>query len=70
MQAALAGEGVALGWSFSSQLLLRNKLLIKPVGDEVRTGRAFFLIADERSAKNEKLEMLVDWLLLQTRDLR
>lgn len=70
MQGALAGEGIALGWNFSAQLLLRNRLLVKPLDTEVRTGGAFFVIVDDRGIKNENLAVLVDWFLSQTQDLR
>lgn len=70
MQGALAGKGIALGWNFSAQLLLRNKLLVKPLDVSVRTGGAFFLVANERRTEQEKLNILVEWFLSQTADLR
>ncbi|WP_132081562.1 LysR substrate-binding domain-containing protein [Sinorhizobium americanum] len=67
MQGALSGEGIALGWNFSAQLLLRNKRLVKPLDVSVRTGGAFFLVANQRRAEQENLDILVAWLLSQTR---
>ena len=70
MQAAVAGEGVALGWNLTCQLLLKNRLLMKPLDMSVRTGFAFFLVANEHVADNEKLQVLADWFLSQTKELR
>ncbi|WP_037382061.1 LysR substrate-binding domain-containing protein [Sinorhizobium americanum] len=70
MQGALSGEGIALGWNFSAQLLLKNKLLVRPLDVSVKTGGAFFLVANERRVEQDKLGILVEWFLSQTADLR
>jgi LysR family glycine cleavage system transcriptional activator len=70
IQAAIAGEGVALGWNLTCQFLLKNKLLVRPTDVSVRTGSAFFLIANEHAPDNEKLQVLADWFLSQTKELR
>lgn len=70
MQAALAGEGIALGWNFSADVLLQNKQLVKPLDTSVRTGAAFFLVANERRSELEKMKILVNWFLAQTENLR
>ncbi|AVA26359.1 LysR substrate-binding domain-containing protein [Rhizobium sp. LEGMi198b] len=70
MQGALSGEGIALGWNFSAQLLLQNKLLVRPLDVSVKTGGAFFLVANERRTEQDKLNILVEWFLSQTADLR
>ncbi|WP_172599298.1 LysR substrate-binding domain-containing protein [Rhizobium leguminosarum] len=70
MLGALSGEGIALGWNFSAQLLLKNKLLLRPLDVSVKTGGAFFLVANERRADQDKLGILVEWFLSQTADLR
>jgi len=70
LQAALAGEGIALGWNLTAQLLIGNKLLVKPLKDEVRTDRAFFMLAGDQVARNRKSMALVDWFMAQTESLR
>jgi LysR family glycine cleavage system transcriptional activator len=70
MQAALAGEGIALGWNFSAEVLLRNNQLVSPLDTSVRTGSAFFLVANERRSELDKMRVLVDWFLAQTENLR
>ncbi|WKL24517.1 LysR substrate-binding domain-containing protein (plasmid) [Sinorhizobium meliloti] len=51
MQAALAGEGVALGWAFTCQLLLRNKNSYQAGGRRSAHRERFF-----RRSKREKYE--------------
>lgn len=70
LQAALAGEGLALGWSLSSALLVQNGLLVRPLPVEIRTGSAFFLIAAPGAALTEELGTLVAWFMLRTAALR
>lgn len=63
MQAALAGEGVVLGWALTSHLLRRNKLLVRPLKEEVRTDKAFFVIANDRASKLDEMKLLVQWVV-------
>ncbi|MCV2866399.1 LysR substrate-binding domain-containing protein [Albidovulum sediminicola] len=70
LQAALAGEGLALGWSLSSALLVQAGLLMRPLPAEVRTGNAFFLIAAPGAAITEELGTLVAWVQSRTAGLR
>lgn len=68
IQAALAGEGIALGWNMSFELLLRNRLLVRPLSTEVRTGNAFFLIGPPEPS--DDASKLIQWLLERTEVLR
>ncbi|APG95181.1 hypothetical protein SAMCFNEI73_pC1477 (plasmid) [Sinorhizobium americanum] len=43
---------------------------MKPLDVSVRTGGAFFLVANERRAEQENLDILLEWFLSQTADLR
>ncbi len=70
LQSALTGEGIALGWSLTVQMLLQNGMLLRPVTAEVRTDRAFFLLAGDSLALNRDARGLIDWILGQTRGLR
>ncbi len=69
VQAALAGEGIALGWSLTLQPLLRRNVLVKPLDQQIRTGNAFFVVANERSSKLDQIIPLVEWILAGTRDI-
>ena len=48
IQACIAGEGIALGWSFTTQGLVDRGVLVKPLPEEVATDRAFYLIGSEK----------------------
>jgi len=67
LQAALAGEGIALGWSMTSWFLRQKKQLIRPLAEEVRTGNAFFAVCNEHSAKSKAMPLLVQWLMNEVR---
>lgn len=69
-QAAVAGEGIALGWNLTLQLMLKNKLVVKPIDINITTDSAFFLVAGEHTPESGKLRVLVDWFLAQTEELR
>jgi LysR family glycine cleavage system transcriptional activator len=70
IQAALEGEGIALGWNLTAQMLLKNGSLVKPFDAEVSPGGAYFIVADEKSARSDSVKTLVKWLLAQTAELR
>ena len=70
LQAALAAEGIALGWSLTAQFLLKNKLLVRPLPSEIRTDRAFFLLTSDRVSRSTKWRSLVEWFLDQAGELR
>lgn len=70
LQGALAGEGIALGWSLTAQYLLKNRLLVRPLPSEIRTDRAFFLLTNDRAGQGQKWRRLVDWFMSQSKDLR
>jgi len=65
LQAALTGEGIAPGWSLTTWFLRQNKLLIRPIAEEVRTGNAFFAIQNERSSKLKAMQLLLEWLMVE-----
>lgn len=70
VQAALAGEGVALGWSLTVQVLLRHGLLVAPLEARIHTGNAFFLIGRDRGPRSEERELLAAWIASETAGLR
>jgi len=65
-QSVLAGSGVALGWAFTEDLPLASGRLVRPVeGKEVKTGNAFFLIANNQSRHFQAIKLLASWILSQ-----
>ncbi|PBC02336.1 LysR substrate-binding domain-containing protein [Mesorhizobium sp. WSM3860] len=70
LQAALAGEGISLGWSLTAQHLLNRRLLVRPIEKTIQTDRAFFLLSSDDATRNKRCKVLVDWFLAQSRELR
>lgn len=66
LQAAAAGQGVALAGSASLADDLAAGRLVKPFGDlAVRSPYSFFLVCPEATADREKIVMFRDWALAE-----
>ena len=59
-----------MGWNLTFQLMLKNRLVVRPINVNVRTDSAFFLVGSEHATESGKLQVLVDWILAQTEELR
>ncbi len=63
IQAAMAGEGVALGWQHIVVQLLRQRLLV-PVGNwRWETGRDHYLLWSNRTPLSKPAEIVRDWII-------
>lgn len=66
LQAAMAGEGIALGWAHIVSPLLEQGLL-RPVHDwSWRTGKSFYLIWSDRTPLSANAEKVRDWVVSQS----
>lgn len=65
IEAALAGQGVGLGWLGMTDSLIRNGALVKPTRFEVRTDRAFFLVAPAELRLTQMAQRFRDWIVAQ-----
>jgi LysR family transcriptional regulator, glycine cleavage system transcriptional activator len=69
IQAAVEGQGVALGrWPLLSGLIQRGKLVApfepgKLTGEAPKTTRAFFVFCEPRAASREEVQDFVKWLI-------
>lgn len=63
LSSAMDGQGVGLGWLGMSDTLLSSGALIRPTDVEVRTGRAFFLVAPKQMRGTRMATEFRDWLL-------
>ena len=70
LQAALAGEGLAIGWTITSHYLLEENRLIRPTSDELKTRHAFFILAQRNKKTKPEAVEIVQWLLGQSVSLR
>lgn len=72
IQAALEGQGVALGRLPLLTQHLRSRRLVMPFadghrsGDEPTSSRAFYLITEPRAAHRPEVQAFVDWVLAET----
>lgn len=63
LQAAMAGEGIALGWHHLVDRLIEQGLLV-PVGDRTwKTGDGFYLVWSRTTALSPSTQAVRDWAL-------
>ncbi len=65
LQAAQAGQGIALGWLSLVKPLLRQKLLAPASAAEILAPQSFYLTWNSRKPLRRETEILRDWLLAQ-----
>jgi LysR family glycine cleavage system transcriptional activator len=63
VQAAAAGQGVALGRFPLVRQMLRDKQLVAPFDKAVDSMRGYFLVRSARSAGKREVDLFADWLL-------
>lgn len=63
IQAALDGQGVALGRSPLVDRLLEQRQLVAPFPDTYGTSRAYFVVRSAASARRPEAQAVVDWLV-------
>jgi len=57
------GQGIGLGWHGLVDHLLETEAIIRPTDLEVRTDRAFYLVAPKEARQNRVVAEFRDWLL-------
>lgn len=67
VQAALLGQGVALGWTSVASHLLREGQLVPAAGRALHTGRLCHLIASRRKKLRPQVADIRAWLLAEMR---
>jgi DNA-binding transcriptional LysR family regulator len=67
LQAAMAGEGVAMGWRHVVQSLFKSKLLAPVVPQIWKTGEEFHLIWSNRTTLSASAERVRDWIIEEAR---
>lgn len=61
MQAAVEGQGMAIGWSLLTDDLIKCRALIRPLNISLPTGKGYYFVASDRSAKPE-IDAFHAWL--------
>lgn len=67
LQAALEGQGVALGWRHLVAPLLEQGLLVRPVPQSVTTDQPIYIVASRAGQLREDAVALRDWLVAEAR---
>ena len=67
IQAALEGQGIALGWRHIVERLIDSGLLVKVFNESFNSTNSFYLIWEKYKPLNEKSQRVRDWMLEQVR---
>jgi len=67
LQAAMAGEGVAMGWRHVVQPLFKSKLLVPVLPQSWVTGEEFHLIWSNRSTLTDSATQVRDWIIEESK---
>lgn len=65
VQAAINGQGVALGWSYITNDFLRQGLLVRPVDTVLRTDLGYFLVSPSDSEAGADIAKFKSWVLAE-----
>jgi LysR family transcriptional regulator, glycine cleavage system transcriptional activator len=67
LQAAIEGQGVAMGWRHLVDPLIAQGLLVRPVSQSVTTDQPIYLVASRRTKLRPEAVSLRDWLIAEAR---
>jgi DNA-binding transcriptional LysR family regulator len=68
IQAAIAGQGVAIGWRHLVDNLLAQNLLCRVCAQEARSELGYYVVLPERKRRQRLTQRFVDWLQVDLRD--
>lgn len=63
VQAAIGGQGIALGWAHIVDFALRQGLLVKALDRSWKTGQQFFVITPKAASLAPEVVAVRDWIL-------
>jgi len=70
LASAMEGQGLALGWLGMTDHLLETGALVKPVDIEVRTDRAFYLVAPRGMRRTRMATEFRDWMIQEGKTIQ
>ncbi len=62
IQAAIAGQGVAIGWRHLVDGLVDQGLLCRPLEGSLTSSRGYYLVLPPRKRRGALIERFVSWL--------
>ena len=67
IQAAMAGEGIAIGWRHVTESLIKKRLLVPVLPQSWVTGEEFHLIWSDRTELSGSAQQVRDWIIEEAR---
>ena len=67
IQAAMAGEGIAIGWRHVTESLIKKRLLVPVLAQSWITGEEFHLIWSSRTELSESAQQVRNWIIEEAR---
>lgn len=65
LQAAEAGQGVALGWSYITDPMIATGRLVSPVGKVLETRDGYYVSTSERDTRSPEIVAFLHWIRAQ-----
>ena len=62
IQAAIAGQGVAIGWRYLVDNLLEQGYLCRPIKETATSTYAYYVVLPPRKRRGALIQLFVDWL--------
>ena len=68
IQAAIAGQGVAIGWRHLVDNLLEQGLLCRPIRETATSRYGYYVVLPQRKRRSVLIQRFVDWLMAELAD--
>jgi DNA-binding transcriptional LysR family regulator len=65
IQAAIGGQGVAIGWRHLVDNLLVQGLLCRPIAETVISRLGYYVVLPQRKRRSVLIQQFVDWLMAE-----
>lgn len=65
IQAAIGGQGVAIGWRHLVDNLLAQGLLCRPIAQTVMSSLGYYVVLPQRKRRGVLIQQFVDWLMAE-----
>jgi putative choline sulfate-utilization transcription factor len=65
IQAAIGGQGVAIGWRHLVDNLLAQGLLCRPIAQTVMSNLGYYVVLPQRKRRGVLIQQFVDWLMAE-----
>jgi len=65
IQAAIAGQGVAIGWRHLVDALIEQGLLCRPIAEVARSALGYYVVVPQRKRRGVMVGRFVEWLMAE-----